>query len=87
MSSLLDKNMQQFIQDHISSILNYILNITDLEINQLFEIVHQYYEKEADKLITTAERLRAEGKVKGRKEGRKEGKRIALIEMTYNLLK
>ena len=67
-------------RDVLAIVLRYILETTQADAVKLRGLlVRQLGRKEAEKMLTTAERLRREGRTEGRTEGRIEGKREALL--------
>jgi hypothetical protein len=68
------------VRDVLTSVVRYILETSRVEPAALRELLaRQVGRKEAERMLTTAEKLRREGRAEGRAEGKIEGKRESLL--------
>ena len=60
MNDIGDLKLQGFLNSNMTSVMSYLLNLTDLPYEELEEIIGKYFSRGVDELKTTADQLREE---------------------------
>ena len=73
-------------KDILISMITYIMNATKMENKILKEIINENFDKGDQIMISTADRIRQEGRIEGRIEGIKEGEKKGEIKGIVSIL-